>query len=132
MLGRKYFARVELEPFLGQRLRFRGTFKRFGTKPGYRGRPPLPTLILIDIHLAETGQYLCDHCWFNLGKKMAAIPFKLGVEVEFDATVERYIKGCKNNLEWVDERRLDYKLSRPGKIEIFHKHHTELLEILAS
>jgi hypothetical protein len=102
-----------------QRTRFRATFARMGTKPGWRGHPE-QTLLLQHIVEVESGQRVTDHLWFNFTKGFRAVaPLTAGDIVEFDARVKAYRKGHWGH----DDMRAienppcwDYKLSHPTKI----------------
>ena len=106
-----------LEPLLGKRLVFTGTFERYGTKSGWQGRV-VPTMLWKDIHLEGQLQILTDHLWFTVGKRFGAEKFQQGDQIQFKATVDEYEKGYVNNREYVDERELDYRLSRPNNITL--------------
>lgn len=110
--------RKKLRKIDGQRLRFVGTFKRFGWKNGYKG--PLKTVLLTDVALSDSGEVVTDHLWFNLTKGFEALGLEEGDTVAFDARVTEYVRGYKGH---VFERQIeapleiDYKLERPTKIE---------------
>jgi hypothetical protein len=106
--------RKELKKLHGQRLRFRGVVEKFGTKAAFKG-PPLPTILLKDVVLMTTGQIVTDHIWFTVGKTLDSLCLMPGDIVEFDARVEEYWKGYVNHRHFIDERTLDYKLTRPTK-----------------
>ena len=100
------------------RIKFRGTFIRFGMKNNFKGMPT-ETLLFKDIRSIDESIYE-DHIWFNMTKEFSKIENQLneGVTVEFDARIKIYIKGYVNRREFIDNRELDYKLSYPTKIKI--------------
>ena len=103
-----------------KRLRFRGVFERYGTKPGYRGGLKT-TLLIKEIRLSETGQIIADHLWFNFTKRFQNItPLNAGDHISFDARVKKYRKGYWGHNE---DRQIenppswDWKLNYPTNIE---------------
>jgi hypothetical protein len=106
--------REQLESVNGNRMRFRATVKRFGTKKNYHGYPE-PTILLKNVTFVDNGSVATDHIWFTVGKTLAKLMLKPGEIVEFDARVGEYIKGYVNHREYIDEREIDYKLNRPTK-----------------
>ncbi len=102
--------RKNMKTINGSRLRFRGVVERFGTKPNWHGFPE-DTLLLRDVTRLDTGEVVCDHLWFTRGLTWAGI--SQGATVESDARVGVYEKGYVNRRQWIDERELDYKLTRP-------------------
>lgn len=109
--------RKALKKLHGQRLRFRATVERLGEKTAFRG-PPIPTILLVDVRLLETGELLTDHLWFTRGKFWNGIV--TGVTVEFDARIGRYEKGYKGCREDVYDAPIttDYRLERPTRLSI--------------
>lgn len=104
--------RKDLKKMDGKRTRFRATVERFGTKKNYHGYPE-PTILFKDVFVVDTQQIACDHLWFTVGKTIAALMLNPGDTVEFDARVGVYVKGYVNHREYVDDRKMDYKLNRP-------------------
>lgn len=107
--------RKNLAKMNGERRRFIGTFKRYGTKSGWNGTP-INTVLLTNI-LDSYGVEVADHLWFtmtigfgNLGE------LKEGDKIGFDARVKEYEKGYVNDRECIDDRKIDYRLSHPTKI----------------
>jgi len=100
-----------------ERLRFRGFFVRYGQKRAFRG-PPLATLLFRDVCLAENGQQMTDHLWFNETKGFKALgPLKEGDCIEFDARVTHYMKGYRGRREDIYKPTYkDWRLSFPTKI----------------
>lgn len=105
-----------LRKWNGKRLRFSATVERFGEKQAFRG-PPVPTILLVDVRIRETGERITDHLWFTRGKFWAAC--KPGCRVVFDARVSEYEKGYKGRREDVYDCpvRTDFRLERPSKLE---------------
>jgi hypothetical protein len=101
-----------------QRLRFSGTFDRFGIKPAWKGRP-LPTLLLLNIKDSNNKQ-VTEHLWFNYTKGFQALgELKQGDIIHFDARVKMYWKGYKGNrddMEFDYPIEQDYKLSHPTSL----------------
>ncbi len=109
--------RKELEKIDGKRLKFAGTFARFGTKTNYHGFSE-PTVLLQDVRFADD-KLACDHLWFNYTKGFQRLgELNEGDIIEFYARVKDYIKGYVNHREWIDERTVDYKLSYPTRFKI--------------
>jgi hypothetical protein len=96
------------------RIKFIGTFIRFGMRNNFKGMP-METLLFKDIRSIDESIYE-DHVWFNMTKEFNKIETQLkeGVIVEFDTR----IKGYVNRRELIDNREIDYKLSYPTKIRI--------------
>jgi hypothetical protein len=110
--------RPELDKLKGQRLRFRGTFVRYGHKDAFRGLP-LTTILLSNVCLAETGECVTDHLWFTETKGIKALGFLNQNDcLEFDARVTMYSKGYHGPWEDVYKPAYkDWRLSRPTRIE---------------
>lgn len=105
---------------VNQRLRFRATFERKGKKTAYRG-PPIETILLKDVIVAETGRPVRDHVWLNMTKGFQQIgPLEQGQRIEFDARVTRCKKGYWGaNFERAlnaSSPHYGYQLSRPTRI----------------
>src|ERR1035441_4495160 len=106
----EYGKRSELKAIFGQRLRFSGTFERYGTKHTYQGRgPDLTTVLLKDVKTAADGKVVTDHLWFNLTVEFDDADLQEGDVVSFDARVDSYTKGLEGY-------GYDYKLSRPTRV----------------
>ena len=79
-----------LEPRDGERLSFTATFDRQSWKQtGYRGIGKR-TVLLVDLHLAATGQRTKDRAWFNLTKGFERLRMEPGDRIAFDARVSSY------------------------------------------
>lgn len=112
-------ARQQLSKLNGQRLRFHGTFSRYGTKNGWQGAVE-ETILLLNICLVANGRILTDHLWFNHTKGFAALgTLAPGDCVAFTARVHAYRKGYRGK-NWVIRQgnppRTDWRLSRPTQI----------------
>lgn len=111
--------RNTLKSFLGQRLRFRATVSRFGTKSNYHGnRQPIPTLLLTHVIFEDSGEIAAEHVWLVRGKW--ATDLCIGDEIVFDARVDEYEKGYRG----YDEQRqfehppaIDYRLTFPSQVQ---------------
>jgi hypothetical protein len=88
------------------RLRFIGTFVRYGTKTNYKGYQER-TILLCNV-VDTTGQITTDHLWFNMTKQFDALgELQEGDILSFDARVRPYVKGYVNWREDIDERTID-------------------------
>lgn len=101
----------------GSRKRFRARFIKTGKKTGYTGYSE-ETILLQNIRDVITGLVVADHLWFAYTKGFQGIKLNSGCEIEFDARVKEYTKGYVNKKAGVDQRRRDYKLSNPTKINL--------------
>lgn len=63
--------REKLKEREGLRRYYAATFKRFGSKPAYKG-PPIKTILLVDV-VNATGELITDHLWFTCGKQFARL-----------------------------------------------------------
>ena len=109
--------REKLQAIDGRRCSFTATFKRFGTKPAYKG-PPIKTVLLVDVK-DGAGLEVCDHIWFVCSSGFAALDLKEGDQVAFDARSKPYVKGYRGHRhdDWdLPGESLDYKLSHPTKV----------------
>lgn len=104
--------RDKLAKVEGNRGSFIATFKRFGRKPGWKGREET-TILLVDVKDAA-GNEACDHVWFTCGKGWSALGLSAGDRVAFDARVAPYWKGYGAP----EEKERDYKLSHPTKLRL--------------
>jgi hypothetical protein len=104
----------------GERLRFKATVERFGTKPSFRGGPK-PTMLVRDVKLLTTEQLVTDHLWFTVGKTIDQLYLCPGDQIEFDARVGKYLKGYVSWRDGIDERELDYKLTRPTNFKLLNR-----------
>ena len=103
------------------RATYSGTFKRFGSKNGYKGL--IETVLLLDIK-NSTGDIIADHLWFNKTKGFSSLNLQEGDVVQFDARVKEYIKGYFGYdfiMQLENPPLKDYKLSHPTKLKIISK-----------
>jgi len=108
--------RQELKKIDQQRELFRGTFKKYGLKTGYKGAST-ETILLVDLR-DDNGNLICDHLWFNMTKGFEQLgTLREGDMVQFEARVKKYRKGYVNRRAGIDQSRVDYKLSHPTRIE---------------
>ncbi len=98
-----------------ERRTFVGTFARFGTKNGWRGRIE-QTCLLKDIR-EPGGQVITDHLWFNLTKAFAALSLEMGDMVQFEARVKPYLKGYVSRDHPFATQEIDYRLDRPTRVK---------------
>jgi hypothetical protein len=108
--------RSELARYFGKRRKFRGVFRREGTKAGFEGRVQ-KTMLLVNVKDVETGATVTDHLWFNATKGFGSLGLKRGDEVEFEARVDDYMKGYVNESQDIDNTELDYRLVFPSKLK---------------
>lgn len=113
--------RRQLEKMEGERLEFIGTFERLGQKSGWSGTTET-TILLKNIEVADSGQRVASHLWFNYTKGFAAVMLnglKPGDRLRFRARVGPYVKGYLGRRDDVYKQvEVDYHLSRPTKIEL--------------
>jgi hypothetical protein len=108
--------REELKKIDQQRELFRGVFRKYGLKSGYKGAS-VETVLLVDI-LDGNGNLICDHLWFNMTKGFEQLgTLREGDWIQFEARVKKYRKGYVNRRAGIDQSRVDYKLSHPTRIE---------------
>ena len=109
---RKRLAKAE-----GQRKKFQAIFSRFGKKINYKGYSE-ETLLFVNITDIETKTVVADHLWFSLTKGFEKLELKEGTTVGFEARVKEYTKGYVNSKYRINNRKSDYKLSNPTKIQL--------------
>lgn len=97
-------------------MRFIGTFVRYGTKAGYKGR--LKMTLLFENICDKDGLQYTEHLWFNTGSQFEALNLQAGDKICFDARVKAYTKGYKGRRHDFDTKpvQTDYKLSHPTNI----------------
>lgn len=115
--------REQLRDIHGKRGKFIGTFTRYGSKKGWKGRR-LVTVLLTDIVIVQGTQThlpATDHLWFNLTKEFSALgELKAGDRICFEARSRPYRKG------YAGERTTDYRLSHPTKFSTQKKQETSI------
>ena len=109
--------RQKLESIKEERRRFTGIFAAYGKKAGFRGRRSQETILLRDVRDITNATLVTDHLWLNLTKEFADLQLKQGDAVAFDARVKKYVKGYVNTRGKIDNRRHDYKLTHPTKVQ---------------
>ncbi len=123
--------REVLKSLAGSRLTVHAVFERFGTRPGWKGKP-LPTVLLTQLTTAA-GQALCDHLWFSLTKELKALDLQPGDQVAFEGRAKTYKKGYHGpRLEYDDslpEPGIDYKLSHPNHVRKINPHPVNTLPL---
>lgn len=121
----KQTMREALQQIEGVRRKFRGTFERLGEKRGWKGRVER-TVLLKNIKTTD-GQLVADHLWFNFTQRFEDWALEEGDEVEFEARVTPYVEGYQGTRD-VNGRSLtlDYKLSRPTKVNFVWKEEEHL------
>lgn len=108
--------RKNLEDVNQQRMRFRATVGRTGSKIGYTGKAE-PTIVFEDVSFAETGEPAASHVWFKCGLWSGRL--HEGQTVEFDARVMPYRKGYRGHRDNVIDApppSIDFHLTRPTKV----------------
>ena len=99
----------------GERCLFKATVGKLGTKMGYMGHPT-QTIMFKEVRF-EDGSLACDHVWYTLGKLVEKQKLQEKDAVSFFARVKSYTKGYVNYREYIDERKIDYRLSHITKIK---------------
>ena len=109
--------RTGLKKINDVRKKFQGVYQREGKKINWKGYSET-TILLKDIR-DETGNVVTDHLWFTMTKGFEALgALTTGDVIEFEARVTDYKKGYVNRSIKVNQRSVDYKLSRPTKMRI--------------
>ena len=110
--------RTKLKKFDNVRMRFKGTFERYGQKTNFKGYPE-KTILLINVK-DDANKQVTSHIWFNFTKGFQALgELEQGDFIEFHARVKAYVKGYRGYREDVmmeNPPSTDYKLSHPTKI----------------
>lgn len=110
--------RKDLRKLEGTRQRFSGVFVCYGSRPGYRSANPRPTVLIRKIQTEPNGKHVTDHAWFDLTKGFRKLgELSEGDRIAFDARVRPYVKGYVNYRRGIDDRRVDYRLSHPSKVQ---------------
>ena len=98
--------RIKLEKLNGQKLEFISIIEEFDEEPSLKG-PPVPTILLKDISILETGEIIADSLYFAKGNSWKNC--KVGDQVSFEARVVYYPMS------------LDYRLEMPNKVSVLEK-----------
>jgi hypothetical protein len=109
--------RKRLKAAEGERKTFTARFTRFGKKINYKGYSEM-TVLLTDITDVETKERVADHLWFSYTQGFEKAGIKEGDSVTFDARVKEYSKGYVNKQLGINQKKRDYKLSNPTKIQV--------------
>jgi hypothetical protein len=112
--------RTTLAKNQGERKRFKGVFVRIGKKTNYNGYSE-DTILLQNITDLSDNRQVADHVWFTFSKGFENAGIREGDLIAFDARVKSYKKGYVNKDLNMRERKTDYKLSHPTKIEIIER-----------
>lgn len=71
-----------------QRSLFRGVFRKYGLRSGYKGTSA-ETILLVDVRDSD-GNVVCDHLWFNMTKGFEQLgTLREGDMVQFEARVKK-------------------------------------------
>lgn len=112
--------RTSLKSIDQVRKKFRGVYQREGKKINFKGYSE--TTILLGPVTDESGKVVTDHLWFSKTKGFEALGMlSQGDIIEFEARVTNYRKGYVNKRINVNQRSVDYKLSRPTKMIVVKK-----------
>lgn len=115
--------RTNLKKLDNCRMKFTGTFERYGQKTNFKGYPE-KTVLLLAIK-DPSGKTVTDHIWFSLTKGLQSLgDLQEGHVIEFHARVREYVKGYKGYREDVmfeNPPRTDYKLSHPTKFRLMSR-----------
>src|SRR5258708_32297554 len=105
--------RAKLQERNGRRMSFRAKVERFGERRGWNGYPEA-TVLLTDMHFADTNDLACDHLWFKCGQWSWQL--EVGSMFEFDARGDSYTKGCQGYRDEYAAVTTAYHLERPSKV----------------
>jgi hypothetical protein len=108
--------RSKLASSEGERKKFKARFVRLGKKINYNGYSE-DTILLSNVTDLETNAVVTDHLWFSFTKAFEKIKLEEGVMITFEARVKSYNKGYVNKAIGVSNKRTDFKLSHPTKIQ---------------
>ncbi|MFX0132094.1 MAG: hypothetical protein ACFFDN_00480 [Candidatus Hodarchaeota archaeon] len=105
---------------LNQREKYKATFERFGSRPGYK--KPIKTVLLKKI-VDKTGKEVADHLWIDCGKRLDKLDLKEGEMIQFFARVKDYGKGYQGYNEFGEKEfpEIDYGLSYPSQVYKLHQ-----------
>ncbi|MDR3707168.1 MAG: hypothetical protein P4L33_02625 [Capsulimonadaceae bacterium] len=107
--------RKELEQIEGIRTTFTAEFVRTGLRNNWHGYPE-QTVLLANVR-DGTGKLLTDHHWFKMTQGFRALgTLSEGDKIQFDGRVDSYVKGYVDPRNYIDDRTIDYRISRPTKI----------------
>jgi hypothetical protein len=101
----------------GERKKFKARFVRLGKKVNYNGYSE-DTILLSAVTDTETNTVVTDHLWFSYTKAFEKIKLVEGIMITFEARVKAYKKGYVNKAIGLNNKRTDFKLSHPTKVEV--------------
>jgi hypothetical protein len=101
----------------GERKKFKARFVRLGKKVNYNGYSE-DTILLSAVTDTETNTVVTDHLWFSYTKAFEKIKLVEGITITFEARVKAYKKGYVNKAIGLNNKRTDFKLSHPTKVEV--------------
>jgi hypothetical protein len=107
--------REQLAARSGQRLTITAAVIRHGTRPGWAGLR-VPTICLGPVQTTG-GQVLCDHLWFCIGRRLAALDLHPGDVVQLDGRVRLYKKAKLRLPGQPVQYRLEYGIAFPTKVQ---------------
>jgi hypothetical protein len=105
----------------GQRGTFTATFKRFGSKRGWKF--PIKTVLLVNVS-DNSGKVTADHLWFTCGKQFKRLNLVEGDRIQFVGRITSYSKGYQGHREYVEDFgddlpavQRDFRISFPTQIK---------------
>lgn len=105
-----------LEPFKNKRIKVNGVFDKFTLVQRAHGK--VVTALLQNIHLADTGELVADHCYVQDAETLQAADPHKGELVECQCMVMQYKRRLKTtNVDGV-MAEMDFGLYRPTAIEL--------------
>jgi hypothetical protein len=114
---RENFAQAE-----GRRGTFTATFKRFGSKTGWKFHP-IKTCLFVDVS-DTSGKITADHLWFTCGKQLKELNLVECDRIQFVGRITTYEKGYKGQRDHGDyfdadlpPVETDYRISFPTQIK---------------
>ena len=109
--------RLELQPFVGQRTRWKGTVEKFGKRKA-RGYEQRGTVMINSVSEVES-KTKTDHVWLTDGRWSEGLI--VGDVIYFDALVCPYRRGDIMD-RWQDEEgdeiEVDYRLTNPDRVVV--------------
>ena len=105
--SKKRRVRRRLEPYVGQQIRILARVGKLGRDRGDYKSNKL-NLLLEEIHLAETSEFLCSHSWIPCNKKLRGSGALEGDIVGVRTKVIDYPTHCWSNKKKRFEWKIDY------------------------
>ena len=112
--------REKLSKVNGVRKKFTATFSRTGRKTNFKGYSE-DTLLLVDVRDSETNEKVSDHLWFAYSATFQNANLREGMRISFEARVKEYSKGYVSKALGINNRKKDFKLSHPTRVEIIRE-----------